>query len=52
VLLSDMFLDNIERLKRSIGGKHLMRAMAMSQIEKEKEEARENSVVFGGMGIE
>jgi hypothetical protein len=52
VLLSDMFLDNIERLKRSIGGKHLMRAMAMSQIEKEKEEARENSVVFGGMGSE
>lgn len=52
VLLSDMFLDNIERLKRSIGGKHLMRAMAMSQIEKEKEEARENSIVFGGMGSE
>lgn len=52
ILMSDMFLDNIERLKRSIGGKHLMRAMAMSQIEKEKEEARENSVVFGGMGSE
>ena len=49
-MMSDMFLDNFEKLKRSIGGKHMMRAMAMSQIEKDREEAKENSIVFGGMG--
>lgn len=50
ILLSDVFLDNAEKLKRSVGGAHLMRAMAMSSIERDKDEARENSVVFGGMG--
>lgn len=52
ILMSDLYLDNAEKLKRSLGGAHLFRAMAMSQVEKEKEEARENNVIFGGMGNE
>ena len=47
VMMSDLYLDNLFKLNRSIGGKHLMRAMAMSQIEKEKEEAKDNQIIFG-----
>jgi hypothetical protein len=50
VMMSDLFLDNLFKLNRSIGGKHMMRAMAMSQIEKEREEAKENAIIFGGGG--
>lgn len=48
MLMSDLFLDNLFKLNRSVGGKHLLRAMAMSQLEREKEESRENSIIFGG----
>jgi hypothetical protein len=47
-MMSDLFLDNLFKLNRSIGGKHMMRAMAMSQIEKEREEAKDNAIIFGG----
>ena len=47
VMMSNLFLNNLFKLNRSINGRHMTRAMAMSQIEKEKEEARENSIVFG-----
>ena len=52
VMMSDLFLDNLFKLNRSIGGKHMMRAMAMSQIEKEREEARDQAIIFGGGGGE
>jgi len=47
VMMSDLYLDNLFKLNRSIGGKHMMRAMAMSQIEKEREEAKDNQIIFG-----
>ncbi len=48
VMMSDLFLNNLFHLKRSVGGRHLLRAMAVSQIEREKEEAREGNIIFGG----
>ena len=47
LLLSSIFLDKMFGLNRSIGGKHLLRALAMSQIEKEREEAKDNQIIFG-----
>jgi hypothetical protein len=52
VFVSDMFLNNVFRMNRSIGGKHLLRALAMSQIERESEEAHEKSIIFGSGGTE
>ena len=50
VFMSDIFLNNVFRLNRSIGGRHMMRALAMSQIERESEEAQEKNIIFGGPG--
>ena len=47
LFMSDMYLNNVFRLNRSIGGKHMMRALAMTQIERESEEAQEKNIVFG-----
>jgi len=50
IFVSDMFLNNMFKLNRSVGGKHLLRALAMTQIQRESEEAQERAVVFGGGG--
>ena len=50
VMISDLYLDNLFHMKRSIGGLHMSRAMAMSSVERDKEESRDNSIVFGGGG--
>jgi len=42
-----MYLDNLFKLNRSINGRHMLRAMAMSSLEREKEESREGNIVFG-----
>jgi len=47
VMMSDMYLDNLFKLNRSINGRHMLRAMAMSSLEREKEQSQENNIVFG-----
>jgi len=39
ILLSELWMHAFDKRMRSIDGKHLMRGMAMSQVEAEKEEA-------------
>ena len=52
VMMSDMYLDNLFKLNRSINGRHMLRAMAMSSLEREKEQSQENNIVFGSGGGE
>jgi hypothetical protein len=48
VFVSDMYLNNVFKLSRSMGSKYLMMALAMSQIERESEDARDKNIIFGG----